>query len=203
MHSGEGAGRTWSALPRGGEPADDDRLWSSVRDDDPAAFTELYHRYADPVWRQAYRLTGAPGAAEDVLAATFLTAWRRRHDLDLRTGSTLAWLLAVAGNEARNEHRRGRRFQRLALRIGAAPAVRDHSDDVVSSLDDRRRLRRVRDALDHLPAAQRTAVELCLIGEVPQAEAARLLDVPEATLRSRIHRARMRLRTLLPEEETR
>jgi len=182
---------------------DDHTLWAAAGAGDRDAFTAIYHRHADAVWRHAYRLTGTRAAAEDVLAATFLTAWRRRAQVRFAADSARPWLLAVAGNEARTEWRRSARHERLAHRVGAAPAADDHSDAVVARLDDRRRLHRVLDALAALPDRLREPVELCMIAEVPQSDAARALGIPETTLRTRIHRARARLRTLLAEEEQR
>lgn len=149
---------------------------------------------------QGYRLTASAAVAEDVLSATFLTAWRRRADVRLVADSARPWLLAVAANEARTEWRRAGRSRRLADRVGPDPDVRDHADEVVASLDGRRRVRAVLDAIGALPATQREAVALCLIAGESQAAAARALGVPEATLRSRLHRARTALRALLPEE---
>jgi RNA polymerase sigma factor (sigma-70 family) len=193
----EGAARVDAAAL---DDQSDHTLWAAAADGDPDAFTALYHRHADAVWRHAYRLTGTRTAAEDVLAATFLTAWRRRAQVRFAADSARPWLLAVAGNEARTEWRRTARHERLARRVGAAPAQGDHSDAVVARLDDRRRLHRVRDALDDLSEKHREVVELCMIAEVPQPDAARALGIPEATLRSRIHRARAKLRDLLAEE---
>jgi DNA-directed RNA polymerase specialized sigma24 family protein len=70
----------------------------------------------------------------------------------------------------------------------------------VASLDDRRRAHQVLAAVADLPAAQRDAVALCLVADVPYAEASQVLGVPDATLRSRVHRARTTLRSVLPEE---
>jgi RNA polymerase sigma-70 factor, ECF subfamily len=199
MSTREGAARV------GATPLDDHSLWAAAGDGDrdtaTAAFTAIYHRHADAVWRHAYRLTGTRAAAEDVLAATFLTAWRRRSEVRFVADSARPWLLTVAGNEARTEWRRSVRHDRLAHRVGPAPAVRDHSDAVVARLDDRRRLHRVLEALDGLSSAHREVVELCMIAELPQPDAARALGIPEVTLRSRIHRARARLRALLAEED--
>jgi RNA polymerase sigma factor (sigma-70 family) len=181
-------------------PADDHELWSLAQDGDRDAFTAIYHRHAEAVWNHACRLTASQSAAEDVLAATFLTAWRRRHSVRLVAESARPWLLAVAGNEARTEWRRMTRHRRLTGRLGPAPAVEDHAESVVTSLDDRRRLHRVLAAIAELPASQREAVALCMVAELPQADAARVLGVPEATLRSRIFRARARLRGVLMED---
>jgi RNA polymerase sigma factor (sigma-70 family) len=199
MTTSEGAPR--AAAPPGEEDAGgEDALWAAAQADDRHAFTELYHRHADAVWRHAHRLTSSPTAAEDVLAATFLTTWRRRGEVQIVGNSLRPWLLAVAGNEARTERRRTQRRHRLFRRVGPEPHAVDHSDAVVASLDDRRRVHHVLAAIDALPAKQREAVALCLVAEVPYAEAARVLGVSEPTLRSRVHRARTTLRSVLPEE---
>ncbi len=193
MTTSEGAVR----LPA---PPGEAELWAAAQRGDRAAFTALYHQHAAAVWSQAYRLTVTLPAAEDVLAATFLTAWRRRGDVRLVDGTALPWLLTVASNEARTDWRRTTRHKRLKLRVGPPPDVSDHADTVVASLDDRRRLHQVIAAIAELPTGQREAVALCLVAEVSHADAARALGISEVTLRSRIHRARTRLRTLLPEE---
>ncbi len=187
-------------MPLDDPPPDDHGLWTAVRAGDRDAFAAVYHRHADAVWNHAYRLTASRTAAEDVLAATFLTAWRRRAEVRFTADSARPWLLAVAANEARTEWRRTARHRRLSDRVGPAPDVADHADGVASSLDDRRRADRVLVAIQGLPAAQREAVALRLVADVSQADAARALGISEVTLRSRIHRARARLRDLLPEE---
>ena len=179
----------------------DDELWARARCGDRDAFTALYHRHAEAVWNHGYRLTGSRTAAEDVLSATFLTAWRRRGEVGLVADSARPWLLAVAANEARTEFRRTTRHRRLADKVGPMPDMADHSDTVAASLDDRRRVHGLLAAIAGLSDGQRAAVALCLVGEVPHADAARALGIPETTLRSRLHRARARLRDVLPEED--
>lgn len=181
-------------------PGSDGSLWRAVQDGDRDAFTAIYHRHADAVWNQAYRLTASRTTAEDVLAATFLAAWRRRAEVEFDADSARPWLLAVATNEVRTHWRRAGRQERVAWRVGPPPAVADHADGVVASLDGRRRVHEVLAAIQRLPAGQREAVALCLVGELSTAEAAAALGVTEVTVRSRIHRARQRLRALLPEE---
>lgn len=193
---GAAAQKSGAAPPTGSDGA----LWAAVQQGDRDAFTAVYHRHADAVWNQAYRLTASRTVAEDVLAATFLAAWRRRAEITFDADSARPWLLAVATNEVRTEWRRSTRHRRLSWRVGPAPDVRDHADSVVASLDGRRRVHAVLAAVQKLPAGQRDAVALCLVAELSPAEAARALGVTEATVRSRIHRARLRLRTMLPEE---
>jgi RNA polymerase sigma factor (sigma-70 family) len=195
MTTSEGVSRM--AVP----PAPDHELWARARSGDRGAFTELYHRHAEAVWNHGYRLTASRTAAEDVLSATFLIAWRRRGDVRFVADSARPWLLTVAANEARTEWRRSTRHRRLAGRVGPPPDVADHSDTVVASLDDRRYVHGLLTAIAALPAGQRAAVTLCLVAEVPYADAACALGIPESTLRSRLRRARARLRDVLPEED--
>lgn len=164
---------------------------------DEAAFTELYDRYAEAVWNHAYRLTASWSTAEDLTSSTFLTAWRRRHEIRLVHDSALPWLFTVAANLARSEFRRSSRFQRLLHRVGSPETERDHADDVASSIDHEHRLREVLDAVERLPRAEREAVELVLLGELPVASAAEVLGVAPVSVRARISRARARLRNLL------
>ncbi|MEU0466282.1 RNA polymerase sigma factor [Amycolatopsis sp. NPDC006131] len=178
------------------EPGDAD-LWARG---DREAFAVLFERHAQAVWNHAYRLTGSWASAEDLTSATFLTAWRKRADLTLVRDSALPWLFTVAGNLARDEHRGRTRRLRLLRRMPDPAPVSDHADGVADRLDGEARLRLIIDAVRALPAAQRQVVELCLLGELPVADAAALLEVAEVTVRAHLSRARARLRALLEEK---
>ncbi|KJK48958.1 RNA polymerase sigma70 factor [Lentzea aerocolonigenes] len=185
-----------AAAVRDDAPSDAD-LWARG---DEHAFGELYDRYAEAVWNHAYRLTASWSTAEDLTSATFLTAWRRRNEMTLVRDSALPWLFTVTGNLARSEFRRKARFSRLLLRVPRNDVQRDHADEVASSLDHESRLSRVLAAVERLPRAEREAVELVLLGELPVAEAAEALGVAEVSVRSRISRARTRLRKELADD---
>lgn len=171
----------------------DAELWARG---DQAAFGALFDRHADAVWNHAYRLTASWSLAEDLTSATFLAAWRRRSDITLVRDSALPWLYTVAGNLARTEFRRLGRFRRALRRVPGQEAVPDHAERVIASVDDDRALRRVLDVVATLPRAEREAVELVLLGELSTAEAAEVLGVAEVSVRSRISRARARLRAV-------
>lgn len=175
----------------------DAELWERG---DQAAFATLFDRHAEAVWNHCYRLTASWATAEDLTSATFLAAWRGRAGITLVRDSALPWLYAVAGNLARTEFRRLGRFRRALRRVPDRDVVPDHAERVISSVDDDRELRRVLAAVRTMPAAEREAVELCLLGELSTAEAAELLGVAEVSVRSRISRARARLRAGRVEE---
>src|SRR3954470_19246687 len=79
----------------------------------------LFAAHHDAVWRYAVRRVGAP-AADDVVAETFLVAWRR---LDAVPAHELAWLLGVARKVVSNQQRGERRRARLSLRLAHEPAA--------------------------------------------------------------------------------
>jgi RNA polymerase sigma factor (sigma-70 family) len=178
----------------------DPELWRRAAGGDTAAFTELFERHVEAVWNHAYRLTGSWSRAEDLASSTFLTAWRRRAEVTLIRDSALPWLYTVAANLARSEHRSSARFLRAVRRLPIVASVDDHAETVAGRVDDDRRLREVLTAVGRLPRAERQAVELCLLGELSTADAATLLGVAEVSIRSRISRARARLRTMLEDQ---
>ncbi|MEO6086358.1 MAG: RNA polymerase sigma factor, partial [Umezawaea sp.] len=154
-------------------------------------------RHSGAVWNYAYRLTGSWSVAEDLTSMAFLTACRRLGEFTLVNRSARPWLLAVTGNLARREHRGRGRFAAALARLPLGGTVRDHADDVAGKVDADHRLREVLDAVATLPKAEREAVELCLMGELSTAAAAAVLGVAEPSVRSRLSRARGRLRGLL------
>ncbi|MEV0809651.1 RNA polymerase sigma factor [Micromonospora sp. NPDC050200] len=179
----------------------DEELWSSIAAGDESAFGRLFDRYSRPVYNHAFRLTGSWSTAEDVTQATFLVAWRRRHDARLVDGSALPWLLVVATNAVRSEWRSARRWLALIRRLPAERyADGDLADEVSARLDDERRMTEVLSVVRGLPPAEREAVALCLWSGVSYPDAASVLGISEVAVRSRVSRARSRLARLLPEE---
>lgn len=175
----------------------DSELWQHAAAGDRQAFGELFERHAEAVWNHAYRLTASWSQAEDLTSSTFLLAWRKCADVQLIRDSALPWLYTVAGNLARGEYRSATRFLRALRRLPGDHVAADHADAVASRVDDDRRMARVLAAVQALPRAEREAVELCLLGDVTTADAAELLGVAEVSVRSRLSRARARLRIAL------
>ncbi|WP_328904647.1 RNA polymerase sigma factor (plasmid) [Streptomyces sp. NBC_00441] len=167
-----------------------------IRAGDRQAFAALYEEYARPVYNHAYRLTGDWSTAEEVMSETFLAAWRTRQSVEPEGDSLLPWLLGIATNKARNANRgTGRRLAFLARRPAPEP-VADIADATAGQVDDARRLAAVRQALDGLRRQDREVLALCVWSGLDYAEAAEALGVPVGTVRSRLSRARERLRRL-------
>ncbi|NJP43365.1 RNA polymerase sigma factor [Actinacidiphila epipremni] len=172
----------------------DDR--ARLRAGDPGAFGRLYDEYARSVYNHAFRLTGNWSTAEDVTALTYLEAWRLRARIDPDGGSLRPWLLGIATNAARNTTRTARRYEAATARLPRDDVLPDFADELVCRIDDAERLAAVQAALGRLRRAEREVFALCVWSGLDYAEAARALGVPIGTVRSRLARARKKLRKL-------
>ncbi|MFJ9021020.1 RNA polymerase sigma factor [Streptomyces sp. NPDC102259] len=172
-----------------------------VRAGESSAFAELFDDYARAVYNHAFRLTADWSTAEDVMAATFMEAWRLRERVDPEGGSLRPWLLGIATNTARNQHRSNRRYRAAAGVAAAAElSVPDHADEVADRIDDRRRLATALTALATLRRPEREVVALCLGEGLDYEAAAEALGIPVGTVASRLSRARKKLWALAEDE---
>ncbi|MGJ5826357.1 RNA polymerase sigma factor [Streptomyces ossamyceticus] len=173
-----------------------------VRAGDPSAFAELFDAYARAVYNHAFRLTADWSTAEDVMAATFMEAWRLRDKVDEEGGSLRPWLLGIATNTARNQYRSNRRYRAAAQAAAAAErSVPDHAEEVADRLDGRQRLATALTALAKLRRPEREVIALCLGEGLDYEAAAEALGIPVGTVASRLSRARRKLRKLAEASE--
>ncbi|MFJ4865499.1 RNA polymerase sigma factor [Streptomyces sp. NPDC088748] len=174
-----------------------------VRSGDPDAYAELFDSYARTVYNHAFRMTWDWASAEDVMSAVFLEAWRLRATVDAEGGSLRPWLLGIATNLARNHCRSNRRYRAAAAAATAAAGAAsapDHADEVAGRLDDRQQIAATLAQLSALRGPEREVLLLCLCEGLEYAEAARVLGIPVGTVRSRLSRARTKLRKLADAE---
>ncbi|MER6160060.1 RNA polymerase sigma factor [Streptomyces sp. NPDC001868] len=191
-------------------------LRTRVRTGDPEAFSRLFREHAQAVYGHAARLTADRNTAEDVVSLTFLEAWRLRERLlpdaevpdagvaDTGDGGLRAWLFGIATNVLRNTRRTARRHGAALARLPERPTDRatvpDFADELVGRLDDADRLAAAHAALAKLRRREREVFALCVWSGLSYAAAAEALDVPVSTVRSRLARARQRLRGLAEAE---
>jgi RNA polymerase sigma-70 factor (ECF subfamily) len=171
-------------------------LRARVRAGDPDAFGVLFDEHARAVYNLAFRLTGSWSAAEEAVSLTFLQAWRLRGRVELTDGPLRPWLLGIAVNVTRNMSRAARRHHAALSRLPPPPNVPDFADELAGQLDDAAQLRKVVAALDQLRPGEREVIALCVWSGLDYAAAAAALGVPAGTVRSRLSRARARLRRL-------
>lgn len=167
-----------------------------IRAGDPDAFGSLFDDYARAVYNHAFRLTGNWSTAEDIVALTFLEAWRVHTRVDPEGDSLRPWLLGIATNVARNTRRAGRRHEAAVARLPRGEVMPDFADDLVTRIDDAEQIASLQAALGTLRRAEREVVALCIWSDLDYAAAAQALDIPIGTVRSRLSRARKKLRKL-------
>jgi len=164
-----------------------------LRAGDDEAFGELFDDCAGPVYNHAFRMVGNWSMAEDVMALTFLEAWRLRHKLEPDGGSVLPWLLGIATNVARNTARAARRHSAAIARIPDLGVMPDFADELVGRIDDTHRLAATRKAFARLRRCEQEVFALCVWSGLDYAAAAQALGWPIGTVRSRLSRARRKL----------
>ena len=170
-------------------------LWERAVAGDARAFGALFERHARAIYVFAFRRTADWSLAEDLTSVVFLEAWRRRGDVRLVHESALPWLYGIATNVVRNARRSLRRHKAALHRL---PLERepDFADDASDRLDDQTRMREILKAFTTLPQREQEVIVLCRWSGLSYEEAAVALDVPVGTVRSRLGRARRRLREL-------
>ncbi|MBO1415365.1 RNA polymerase sigma factor [Streptomyces sp. FH025] len=171
-----------------------------LRSGDQWAFGELFDEVAGDVYRYAVRVSGDWAVAEDVVQLTFLEAWRLRGKLREDGGPVRPWLFGIAANVLRNTTRAARRHRVAMARLPDWEVVPDFADELVGRLDDGTQLAAARRALARLRKAEREVFGLCVWAGLDYASAAEALGVPIGTVRSRLSRARTKLRALAEEE---
>jgi RNA polymerase sigma factor (sigma-70 family) len=177
-----------------GQPTDAE-LWRLAADGEGAAFGLLFERHGRAVYNFCFRRTADWAAAEDLTSMVFLEAWRRRRGVRLKEGRALPWLLGVATNVLRNRQRSERRHRAALARVPVDRGA-DFADDVDGRLDDERRMRATLRAVAKLPRREQDVIALCAWSGLSYEDAALALRLPVGTVRSRLSRARARLREL-------
>ena len=176
---------------------DDGVLWGRTRLGDPEAFGLLFERHADVIYNYCFRRIGDWATAEDLLSIVFLEAWRRRGK-ELPPDKVLPWLYGIATNVVRNQRRSRRRFAAALLRMPKPRAEEATAAGADERLDDERQLKQVRTLLSQLPQREQEVFVLCAWFDLTYEDAAAALSIPIGTVRSRLSRARARLRELAP-----
>jgi RNA polymerase sigma-70 factor (ECF subfamily) len=175
--------------------ATDGDLWRRGVDGDPDAFSVLFERHAQTVYNYVFRRTADWALAEDLTSVVFLEAWRRRNDVRLDRELVLPWLLGVATNVLRNRRRSQWRHRAALMRL-PRELTHDFADEANGRLDDERQMRTVLRAIARLPRREQDVLVLCACAELTYEEVAVALGVPVGTVRSRLSRARARIRKL-------
>ena len=171
----------------------DEELLKRSAKGDEEAFAALYRRHADVLYRFAFRMTGSSWGAEEIVQDVFMTLVREPGKYDIERGTLPAFLFGVARNKIMKYNERLPRETSLAERqedgSGGGLTLRDSFTPAMWA-EQRERLEKVRAAVMELPIEFRETVVLCELEEMTYDQAARMLDCPIGTIRSRLHRGR-------------
>ncbi|MCK9922084.1 sigma-70 family RNA polymerase sigma factor [Frankia sp. AgPm24] len=165
---------------------------------DEERFRRIYFAHYARVLAFVLRRVPENFAAQDIVAETFTTAWRRLDDLPGPDNACLLWLLGVARRTILNQHRSERRRTRLVTKL-AEEAGRKDTPVAPAALDDVD-VAALRAALGRLSPADADILRMSAWDELGHSDLARLLDCSVNAVAIRLHRARKRLRDELAGE---
>src|SRR5438105_4519869 len=164
------------------------QLMEDAREAQRERFEAVFKANARPVLGYALRRVTEPADAADVVAETFLVAWRRMDDLPAGNGAR-PWLLGVArrvlANQRRGQLRRSRLGEALARELSQALEFDESSATSQAQL--------VASALRRLDDGDRELLQLSVWEGLTPSQVATAISIPAVTVRSRLHRARRRL----------
>jgi RNA polymerase sigma-70 factor, ECF subfamily len=166
--------------------------------EEPARFGAVFDRHATVVFRYLVRRVGVD-EADALLGEVFRVAFEKRATYDTARANARPWLYGIATNLLAR-HRRGeaRRIRATARLLARQQPADDPADQVVGTLEASELWPHVAEAVAALPEEERDALLLYAWEELSYDQIADALGVPVGTVRSRLNRARVRLRELRP-----
>jgi RNA polymerase sigma factor (sigma-70 family) len=182
---------------------DEFALIRSAQTGDLDSFNRLVLAYQDMVYSQAYRMIGEPEAAEDATQEAFISAYRSLGSY--RGGSLKAWLLRIVTNACYDELRRRKRRPTTPLEpldaddeeIESPRWLTDPGESPETATERAEVGEAIQHCLDALPSEFRVVAVLVDVQGLDYGEAAVVLGKPVGTIKSRLARARLRLRDCL------
>jgi RNA polymerase sigma-70 factor, ECF subfamily len=184
-----------TAQPSG--PTDSAAIAASV--DTPSAFGAVFERHHAVIHRYLARRLGTD-LADELAAEVFAVAFAKRGRYDGRFEDARPWLFGIATRLAKKHARREVRKLRAYARTGVDPAAASHEDRVVAEADSAAAGPVLAAALAALPRAERDVLLLFAWAELGYPEIAAALSISPGTVKSRLHRARNRVRESLKGE---
>jgi RNA polymerase sigma-70 factor, ECF subfamily len=177
------------------QTSSDEVLISRIANGDRLAMQVLFARHHVRVYRFVLRLVRNEATAEDLISEVFLDVWRQAAKFEGRSAVS-TWMLSIARFKALSTLRR-RPEQELDEETAAA--IEDHSDDPEVTLAKKNKGAVLRECLTALSAEHREIVDLVYYHEKSVEEVARVVGIPEATVKTRMFYARKKLSELLKE----
>lgn len=181
-----------------------EKIWiERASNDDLNAFNQLVLTHQNMAYNHAYAILGDPALAEDAAQDSFIKAFQGTRSF--RGGSFRGWLLKIVTNSAYDILRRAQRHPTQALfpenedgeEIESAQWLADPNTSVQSTVEQNELSKDIYKAIDDLPDVYRSVVTLIDLHELDYVEAAQALKIPVGTVKSRLARARLKLKEKL------
>lgn len=157
------------------------------------AFGQVFDEHAPTIYRYVARRVGAQ-AAEDVTADVFCSAYAGAATFDPGRGTPIAWLMGITTNALANHWRREQRYLSAIAEVGIDPLRTDAVPSAERGASATVETQAVARVLTELPDGEREALMLYAWADLGYGDIAAALGIPIGTVRSRIARARQRLR---------
>jgi RNA polymerase sigma-70 factor (ECF subfamily) len=163
---------------------------------EPHAFATIFDRHFDAVHRYLARRVGAD-LADDLAAEAFTEAFNVRARFDTARTDARPWLFGIATNLLRHHRRSEARRLRAYARVDRPPGTYEAEGVIEARLDAQRAAPMIAAALAQLSTDERDVLLLYAWADLRYEEIAIALEIPIGTVRSRLNRARGRLRELI------
>ena len=175
----------------------DEVLIGRIADGDRLAMKVLFARHHVRVYRFVLRMVRNEATAEDLISEVFLDVWRQAGKFEGRS-TVSTWMLSIARFKALSTLRRRNEEE---LDDETADAIEDLADDPEVALAKKGKGAVLRQCLDRLSTEHREIIDLVYYHEKSVEEAAGIVGIPEATVKTRMFYARKKLGELLKEQE--
>jgi RNA polymerase sigma-70 factor (ECF subfamily) len=174
----------------------DEVLIARIAGGDRLAMQVLFARHHVRVYRFVLRLVRNEATAEDLISDVFLDVWRQAGKFEGRS-QVSTWMLSIARFKALSALRRRPEEE---LDDETAGAIEDQSDDPEATLAKKEKGAVLRKCLTELSTEHREIIDLVYYHEKSVEEVAGIVDIPEATVKTRMFYARKKLSELLKEQ---
>jgi RNA polymerase sigma-70 factor (ECF subfamily) len=181
---------------RGSAAADDDAAVIEGSWREPERFAVLFDRHAGHIYRYLARRAGRQ-VADDLVAETFLAAFAKRDRYDIGHPDARPWLYGIATNLVGAHRRDEARQYRISQAALVEPEAPSDADRVAADVTAQAVRPLLDAALAGLPAGDRDVLLLVAFEQLSYQEVSRALGIPVGTVRSRLHRARAKVRQVL------
>ncbi len=154
---------------------------------DERAFDELFEKLKGLVFKNALLITGDPKEAEEILQEVFVRVWKSGGTFDAGRGDFLSWLYKITVNNSISHHRK--KDPQSSCLLEEDITCVDRKESVEEKVDSQWEYEQVRQIVDGMKEKYRLVLILKYYDDLPNAEIARILDIPLGTVKSRLHNA--------------